>query len=229
MRGERIEIGVLDNDSMALERLTAVLPRLLPGLVIDWQTTSAAEAIRRCLDAGWAPAMLVADVELEGTTAMDVCRSLRTQHAALPVLAMTSYNPRTYAAALAAAGAQGIMVKGNIRQMAAALRAVSAGGTFSPVDGVVFPTAAQALQTTVTQRDEADGSPTATTSQLTDIERTILQRTSEGFTTEEIATELHVSPATIRSHTRRIRSKLGANTLSHAVAIWLMSKAVHTA
>ncbi|KAA8815329.1 LuxR family transcriptional regulator [Bifidobacterium callitrichos] len=58
---------------------------------------------------------------------------------------------------------------------------------------------------------------------LSIVEQRILQLTSEGYSTEEIAGQLGIaSTATIRSHTRNIREKLGARTLSHAVALWLL-------
>ncbi|WP_190973659.1 response regulator [Bifidobacterium callitrichos] len=93
-----VEAGVLDNDVLALERMAAILPKLLPGLTVSWSTTSAQEAVRRCLDPQWRPMLLIADVELDGTTGMDVCRQIRYGADHPFVLAVSSFSPRTYAA-----------------------------------------------------------------------------------------------------------------------------------
>ncbi|MBT1175581.1 response regulator transcription factor [Bifidobacterium sp. LC6] len=226
-------VAVLDNDSMALERLCAVLPKLLPGLSIIWSTTSAPESLRRCLDDGWRPDLLIADVELDGTTAMAVCRQIRLAGAKPSVLATSSYNPKTYAQQLAEAGAQGLMVKGNMAQMAVALRAVAGGTTFSPIPDVAFLTASEAYQHMhLHEQDFSLPSANAVAhnvgneniSALSALEQRILSAVSEGYSNEEIADSLSISTATVRSHTRHIREKLGAKTLSHAVAIWLKSR-----
>ncbi|WEV65444.1 response regulator transcription factor [Bifidobacterium sp. ESL0764] len=213
---QALKTGILDNDRLSLDRITSVLPKLLPGLVVAWSTTSADEAVRRCLDEQWRPDLFITDVELDGTTGMEVCRRIRRGRCAVPILAMSSFSPRKYARQLSQAGAQGFMVKGNMQQMVAALNNVAAGDTFSPETDISFPSpedACQAAEATPEQNDIFDS--------LSDLEQQILQQTSEGFTNEEIAESLNTAPATIRSHTRTIRKKLGAKTLSHAVALWL--------
>ncbi|WEV73386.1 response regulator transcription factor [Bifidobacterium sp. ESL0798] len=212
-----LETGILDNDQLSLDRITSVLPKLLPGLVVAWSTTSADEAIRRCLDEQWQPQLFITDVELDGTNGMEVCRRIRRSHCVVPILAMSSFSPKKYAKQLSEAGAQGFMVKGNMRQMAAALTNVSAGGTFSPEPDISFLRPEDACRTVADSSGKND-----IFDSLSDLEIQILQQTSEGFTNEEIAESLNVTPATIRSHTRTIRHKLGAKTLSHAVALWMM-------
>ncbi|KFF30624.1 response regulator transcription factor [Bifidobacterium bombi] len=213
---QTVEVGVLDNDHMSLERIVSVLPKLLPGLIVLWSTTSADEAIRKVLDPQWRPALLITDVELDGTTAMHVCRTIRKDDDSIPVLAMSSFSPKKYAAQLAQSGAQGFMVKGNMNQMAAALRSIAMGRTFSPLPDVSFPSPSRAYQQEQKQHE------TDTIDHLSDTEIQVLQYTAEGYSTDEIAKSLNISTATVRSHTRNIREKLGAKTLSHAVAIWLM-------
>lgn len=212
---QTIEAAVLDNDVMSLERLNAILPKLVPGLTVIWSTSSAGEAMRRCLDQYWQPHILICDVELDGTTCMDVCRQLRLERVVIPVLAMSSYSPRKYLQKLVECGAQGFMVKGNMKQMAAALRCVSSGGTFSPIINVAFPTPQEACRDSHACRASASN-------EISDIEENILRQTSQGYSTEEIAESLSITSSTVRSHTRYIREKLGAKTLSHAVALWLL-------
>ncbi len=61
---------------------------------------------------------------------------------------------------------------------------------------------------------------------LTCRERQVLERVASGMGHREIASELDMSPLTVRSHQRSIRRKLGASTLANAVAIYLRAKAL---
>lgn len=54
---------------------------------------------------------------------------------------------------------------------------------------------------------------------LTDRQREILQMYADGVHTERVAEALGLSTETVRTHTKRILAKLGANTRTHAVAI----------
>ena len=49
-------------------------------------------------------------------------------------------------------------------------------------------------------------------------ERSVLQLIGQGFSNKQIARRLNIAPETVKSHTTRILSKLGANTRAHAVA-----------
>jgi DNA-binding NarL/FixJ family response regulator len=216
---QTVDVAVLDNDHMSLERVASVLPGLLPGLAVLWSTTSADEAIRKVLGHQRRQTLFITDVELDGTTAMHVCRTIRQDDDSIPILTMSSFSPKKYAVQLAQAGAQGFMVKGNMNQMAAALRSMAMGRTFSPLPDVSFPSPSQAHQQKH-ERHEADR-----IDDLSDIEIQILQYTAEGYSTDEIAKSFNISTATVGSHTRNIRGKLGERTLSHAVALWLMRDA----
>ena len=58
---------------------------------------------------------------------------------------------------------------------------------------------------------------------LTQRESQVLRLLAEGRSGAQIADELVLSPETVRTHVRNLRSKLGAATRSHAVALALQS------
>jgi DNA-binding NarL/FixJ family response regulator len=58
---------------------------------------------------------------------------------------------------------------------------------------------------------------------LTVRQREILQMLADGMNTEEVARQLGLSTETVRTHTKRILSKLGAGTRTQAVAIGIRS------
>ncbi|MFF1284372.1 LuxR C-terminal-related transcriptional regulator [Streptomyces sp. NPDC058299] len=54
---------------------------------------------------------------------------------------------------------------------------------------------------------------------LTDVQRFVLERVAAGATCRQVSRELHCSEVTVRSHSMRLRERLGADTLAHAVDI----------
>ena len=71
---------------------------------------------------------------------------------------------------------------------------------------------------------EGDGPKAAPLSKR---EREILQKVADGSTTRQVATELGISPHTVKTHLERIFEKLGANDRAQAVAIAIRTGIVH--
>ncbi|OZG53993.1 response regulator transcription factor [Pseudoscardovia suis] len=210
-------VAVLDNDSFALEKIVSLIPRLCPTLRVCWSTNSAQEAVQRCIDDSWRPDVLLLDVELDDGTAMDVCQRIRSQVREMPMLAISSYSPKKYAALLARSGAQGIVVKGDLPQMREGLLKVAAGGTYSPVHDVHFLSLGASYESLMSQETKSE--PPA--EELTPLQTEIIREIADGYSNEEIARAQFIDVSTVRSHTRNIRLRLHAHSLSHAVAIWL--------
>lgn len=64
-----ISIGVLDNDSLALNAIAVMTSRLSPRFHIIWSTTSPAMALQRCMTHGARPDVLVVDMAWEASPA----------------------------------------------------------------------------------------------------------------------------------------------------------------
>src|SRR5215213_4461331 len=64
------------------------------------------------------------------------------------------------------------------------------------------------------------------TARLSEKERSVLRELARGFSTEEIAEVLVVSPHTVRTHIKNGMRKLDAHTRAHAVAIALSEGAI---
>jgi DNA-binding CsgD family transcriptional regulator len=58
-------------------------------------------------------------------------------------------------------------------------------------------------------------------------EREILQKVADGATTRQVASDLGISPHTVKTHLERIFEKLGANDRAQAVAIAIRTGIVH--
>jgi DNA-binding CsgD family transcriptional regulator len=69
----------------------------------------------------------------------------------------------------------------------------------------------------------ATEAPTGWSAALTPREIEVLRLGADGATSEEIATTLHLTEHTVKSHLKRILGKLGARNRTHAVAVALRS------
>jgi DNA-binding CsgD family transcriptional regulator len=68
--------------------------------------------------------------------------------------------------------------------------------------------------------------PRERTARLSRKERSVLRELARGYSTDQIAAELVVSPHTIRTHIKNGMRKLEAKTRAHAVAIALSEGAI---
>jgi DNA-binding CsgD family transcriptional regulator len=71
-----------------------------------------------------------------------------------------------------------------------------------------------------------DGSSRAASRALTPRQREVLTRLAVGYSAEEIAEELVLSPETVRVHIRNARRRLGARSRAHAVVLALQRGAI---
>ena len=110
-----------------------------------------------------------------------------------------------YAARVLRAGGQGYVMKADgPERLASAVRTVLSGQVaLSP------RMAAKMLDSMVGPTGKASDGPE---SKLTDRELEVIRLVGEGWSTEEVASRLHLSPKTVDVHRGRIKEKLGLNT-----------------
>ncbi|NMM93539.1 response regulator transcription factor [Bifidobacterium oedipodis] len=220
---DRTLVAALDNDHMALVALRGIMPQLLPGSIWLWGVENGEEAVRRALDPQTRPRVLLVDMSLGESTGVNVCRRIRMSTDRVALLAITAFLVTDYCSRVAQAGAQGIVSKADVPALAQALRTVANGGLFVPsgVDDVVFHTAADAhamLQNRTTVASNSEREPSA---KLGSKEAETLHLLSRGLSYDQIAAQWNVATSTVRTHAHRAVEKLGANSLAHAIAIWL--------
>lgn len=222
---DRTLVAALDNDRMALVALRGIMPQLLPGSIWLWGVENGEEAVRRALDPQTRPRVLLVDMSLGESTGVNVCRRIRMHTDRVALLAITAFSVTDYCSRVAQAGAQGIVSKADVPALAQALRAVANGGLFTPngVDDVIFRTAADA-HAAMAQGSKTiarDGDERESSARLGAKEAETLHLLSRGLSYDQIAARWHVATSTVRTHAHRAVEKLGANSLAHAIAIWL--------
>ena len=142
-----LRIGVLDNDSLSVEYMKALLGRLnrRDDVSLDvWGSSDVATAIHRCCFDAHRTDVLFLDMALSGMDGVGVCRSIREMGSRCAVVGMTSYHMDTYRKPLRDAGGQALLDKKRLVEELPEVLAAAAGGAGYPVDGD-FPTVEQSL------------------------------------------------------------------------------------
>jgi DNA-binding NarL/FixJ family response regulator len=146
------------------------------------------------------------DLALPGMSGAQLTRSLLKEDPDLRIVLYTGAADERQLLDAVDAGAAGFALKsGDPEKLEDAIRTVAAGGDY--IDPRLTPLLANGGN--------------GRTKTLSPREREILGLLSQGLSGEEVASQLFLSPETVRTHVRNAMGKLGAATRAHAVALVL--------
>ena len=189
---------VVDDHPVVRQGIRALLERELDGVEVSTAATPE-DAMRD--SGGQSPDVVVIDLRRVSGDVQDTIAGLQRTLKSPIVVFTADGGPRMLAEALKAG------VKGYVRKdsppedLIRAIQAARSGEFY------VDPALSSSLLLEEGERT------------LTARQREILQMLADGMHTEEVAKQLGLSTETVRTHTKRILSKLGAGTRTQAVAI----------
>lgn len=136
--------------------------------------------------------------------------------AAPRIIVLTTFDLDEYALEAIRSGASGFLLKdAPPEEMLAAIRTVHSG------DAVIAPSTTRRLLdrlvTTLPEEQLVDSGKASAVDSLTDREREVLVLMARGRANQEIASDLFVAEATVKTHVGRILAKLGARDRVQAV------------
>lgn len=179
------------------------------------QAASGEEALRSCFDSDPLPDVVLMDLLMPGMGGVEAIRALHADLPEVQVIVLTSYQEGTLVEDALQAGAIGYLLKDvAIDELAKAIRLASRGMP------ILAPAAAQALVHNVARRPPPIGHD------LTEREREVLDLLASGLSNQQIADRLVITSATVKFHTRSIRSKLGTSSRTETVVLALNNKLV---
>ncbi|HZI75431.1 MAG TPA: response regulator transcription factor [Gemmatimonadales bacterium] len=156
------------------------------------------------------PDVVLMDLMMPGMGGVAAMRELRERCPDARVIALTSFQEGSLVQEALQAGATGYLLKDVVvDELVKSLRLAHRGMP------TLAPAAAQALVQTVAARMPRFGHD------LTDREREVLGLLAEGYSNQRIAEQLVITPATVKFHTRGIRSKLGTSSRTETVLVAL--------
>jgi DNA-binding NarL/FixJ family response regulator len=202
-----ISVLLVDDHPVVVEGLRKLLTQT-GEIVILAEANDAATGIKMAKQL--APDVILLDLRMTGATGIQAVRRMREQDVRSAVIILTSYGDQAYVRQAIEAGADGYLLKSTPPDdLIQAIRNAARGRKpLSPelLDGVLTDLSGLAREQTRRQSD------------LTDDDRQILRRASEGATNKEIGFSMGRSEIAIKKRLQVIFSKLGAVDRAHAVA-----------
>jgi DNA-binding NarL/FixJ family response regulator len=202
-----ISVLLVDDHPVVIEGLRKLLTTAGDIVVIGeaHDASGALEAARNLK-----PDVILLDLRMPGANGVQATRRLREQEVASAVIILTSYGDQAYVRQALEAGADGYLLKTTpSEELIAAIRSTLRGRRqLSPelLDGVLREYGGLARES---NRRSAD---------LSEDDREILRRASEGATNREIGVSTGRSEVAIKKRLQVIFAKLGAVDRAHAVA-----------
>ncbi|HEX6131991.1 MAG TPA: response regulator transcription factor [Actinomycetota bacterium] len=214
----QIRAIIVDDHPVTREGLRSALQLADDEVLVVGEAATGEEAVERARELE--PDVVFMDVRMPGMDGIEATRRIREAAPNTKVILITIDESRGAVAEAIQAGVSGYLLKD-----ASPDALVDAARNAVEGNAVIHP------QLTKTFIEEArvgeGGGGEQRTPALSKREREILQKVADGSTTRQVASDLGISPHTVKTHLERIFEKLGANDRAQAVAIAIRTGIVH--
>ena len=209
----RYKILIVDDHPIVRLGLAQVINRE-PDLEVCGEAATVPEAMRQIEAPG--PDVVIIDISLEGENGIELIEHIQARWPRVKTLVSSAHDERVFAGRVLRAGALGYLSKREaIAKIVEAIRRVLGGEIY--LDG---PTASSLLRRAASGKP-FDGDPVAV---LSNRELEVFEMIGRGLNTRQIASRLDLSPKTIESHRKVIKSKMSVTTsaqLSQVAFQWV--------
>ncbi|CAL9417005.1 response regulator [Streptomyces sp. enrichment culture] len=199
-----VSLLVVDDHPVVRDGLRGMLASVA-GFRVLGEASDGVEALERA--AALDPDVILMDLRMPGGGGVEAIRELTRRGIRARVLVLTTYDTDADTLPAIEAGATGYLLKDAPREeLFAAVRAAAEGRT------VLSPAVASRLVSAVRAPRPAGGET------LSAREREVLVLVARGTSNREIARELFISEATVKTHLTHLYAKLGVRDRAAAVA-----------
>jgi len=209
----RKRILVVDDHPMMRAGLTQLINKQA-AMEVCWEAGGPSEAM--AVIPHHHPDLIIADLTMKTGSGLDFIKDARTLHENIPILVVSMHDEKVYAERCLRAGASGyIMKEESAEHLVSAIQRVLDGGVY-----LSETMSARILKSVSGANSRNTDSPLQT---LTDREFEVFQLIGRGKTSNEIASQLHISPRTVDVHRSQIKEKLhlkSGTALVHYAVQW---------
>jgi two-component system response regulator NreC len=196
---KKIRVLVVDDHTIVRDGICALLS-LAGDIEVVGEAANGREAMEMVPEI--MPDVILMDIAMPLLGGLEATRRIHKEHPDIKVLALTQFSDKEYVFPLLEAGACGFITKASASsEMTAAIRCVYRGESF--LSPAVTKLMIEDYQQGAALRDRSDPYE-----QLTERERDVLKLVAEGYTTQEIADMLVISPKTVEGHRSSLMAKL---------------------
>ena len=197
----RRRVLIVDDHPVVRQGLSLAIGREA-DLEVCGEAENIAETLR--LVEGAPPDIVIIDLSLDGEDGIELIDYIKSRWPAIKVLVYSSHDEETFAGRVLRAGATGFISKREgMPKIIAAIRLVLSG------EVSLSPQMTTRLLQRASVGKSLDDNPTDA---LSNREMQVFEMIGRGLNTVEIAHKLQVSPKTIESHRKVIKSKLNVDT-----------------
>jgi DNA-binding NarL/FixJ family response regulator len=208
-RARSIRVVVADDQSLVRAGFRLILESE-PGIAVVGEAENGNAAVSICLDTD--PDVVLMDIRMPGLDGIEATSRLRDAGARARVLVLTTFDTEEYVYTALQAGASGFLLKtAPPDRLLDAIRQVHAG------DSLLAPSITRRLIEDFVRRPAPGDLSGAKLAVLTQREVDVLRRIACGLTNREIAADLFLSEATVKTHVNRLLSKLQVRDRAQAV------------
>ena len=200
---------IVDDHPVTREGLRTALELSDDAVVVVGEAASGEEAVAQAQ--ALSPDVVFMDVRMPGMDGIEATRRILQASPDTKVILITIDESRGAISDAIQAGVSGYLLKD-----ASPDALVDAARNAIEGNAVIHP---QLTKTFIEEARAATAGEDPKPPPLSKREREILQRVANGATTRQVATDLGISPHTVKTHLERIFEKLEANDRAQAVAI----------
>ncbi len=200
----KIQLMIVDDHPVVRDGLRGMLENQ-PDFEVIGEASDGEAAVRMAESLN--PEIVLMDLRMPVMDGVTALREIKAHNSKIQVLVLTTYDSDADILPAIEAGASGYLLKDSTREeLFAAIRAAARGET------VLAPAVAARLVGRMRAPAEE---------KLSSRELEVLQAVAEGDSNSEIASRLHISQATVKSHLINIFGKLGVSDRTAAVTVAL--------
>jgi len=215
---DKIRVLLAEDHTIVRQGLRSILDGR-EGIQVVGEAKDGREAVEKAQQLQ--PDIVLMDLSMPLLSGLEATRQIKSLCPQIEVLVLTMHADEEYVFQILQAGASGYLLKQSaVGEVVAAIQAVHEGDSYlSPaisrkvVDGYV--------------RQAREQSQVDPYEQLTDREREVLHLIAEGYSTQEIADLLFISPKTVRGHRSSLTEKLDLHSNAELTRYAIRKGIVH--